>query len=604
MAVKFLDNLDLNDNQLLNARLENLASDPGSANAGDVIFNTTSNVMKYYNGSGWISLTADTNFDSWDLSDGSSSTTITTGQTVTIAQGVGMTTALDTRTITVTLNEATSTVRGGVELFSDTDQSVAANAVTATAGRTYGLQLNSSGQAVVNVPWTDTSGMTSWTVTADSGGSVTVADGQSVDWAGGTGITTAYSTPSGQRTVTITNSKPFDGLTLAATTGSNSSIANSGTITIAAGTGITTTNDGSGTVTIAATGSGSMSSFTLAGDTGSSQSITDGNTVTIAGSTGIDTAAGATDTVTVTLDLEELPTRSTSSAAEDQLVILPDGTDQGLITMENISRSAWGAPTGNITMNSNKLTNVTDPTAAQDAATKAYVDSVVVGNLVFQGGYNAATNTPDLDSSPSSSIKKGWSYVVTNPGSFFTETVEVGDFLIAQQDAPTTLAHWVTVQNNIGIATTSTPGIASFADASFAVSAAGEVTLDDTGVSAATYGSASAVPVFAVNAKGQVTSVTNTTISITSSNISNFNTAADARITAREFAGLNGSSGTSHTITHNLGTRDVMVEIYDASTYETVFAKVVRTSTSVVTITTASSIASEAIMVLVKSIDA
>ena len=47
-----------------------------------------------------------------------------------------------------------------------------------------------------------------------------------------------------------------------------------------------------------------------------------------------------------------------------------------------------------------------------------------------------------------------------------------------------------------------------------------------------------------------------------------------------------------------------MVEIYDASTYETVFAKVVRTSTSVVTITTASSIASEAIMVLVKSIDA
>ena len=604
MAVKFLDNLDLNDNQLLNARLENLASDPGSANAGDVIFNTTSNVMKYYNGSGWVSLTADTNFDSWDLSDGSSSATITTGQTVTIAQGVGMTTALDTRTITVTLNEATSTVRGGVELFSDTDQSVAANAVTATAGRTYGLQLNSSGQAVVNVPWTDTSGMTSWTVTADSGGSVTVADGQSVDWAGGTGITTAYSTPSGQRTVTITNSKPFDGLTLAATTGSNSSIANSGTITIAAGTGITTTNDGSGTVTIAATGSGSMSSFTAAGDSGSNQTISDGDTLTIAGSTGIDTAAGATDTVTVTLDLEELPTRSTSSAAEDQLVILPDGTDQGLITMENISRSAWGAPTGNITMNSNKLTNVTDPTAAQDAATKAYVDSVVVGNLVFQGGYNAATNTPDLDSSPSASIKKGWSYVVTAAGSFFTETVEVGDFLIAQQDTPTTLAHWVTVQNNIGIATTSTPGIASFADASFAVSAAGEVTLDDTGVSAATYGSASAVPVFAVNAKGQVTSVTNTTISITSSNISNFNTAADARITAREFAGLNGSSGTSHTITHNLGTRDVMVEIYDASTYETVFAKVVRTSTSVVTITTASSIASEAIMVLVKSIDA
>jgi hypothetical protein len=54
------------------------------------------------------------------------------------------------------LPEATATVRGGIELFSNTDQSVAANSVSATSGRTYGIQLNSSGQAVVNVPWTDT----------------------------------------------------------------------------------------------------------------------------------------------------------------------------------------------------------------------------------------------------------------------------------------------------------------------------------------------------------------------------------------------------------------------------------------------------------------
>ena len=144
MAVKFLDNLDLNDNQLLNARLENLASDPGTANAGDIIYNTTSNVFKYYNGSSWV-----------DPSTGS---------------------------------------------------------------------------------------YTSWTAISDSGSSHTVVDGASVDWAGGTGITTANSTPSGQRTITITNSKPFDSLTLASTTGSNSTISNSGTITLAAGTGITTTN--------------------------------------------------------------------------------------------------------------------------------------------------------------------------------------------------------------------------------------------------------------------------------------------------------------------------------------------------------------------------
>jgi hypothetical protein len=60
------------------------------------------------------------------------------------------------------LPEATSTVRGGIELFNDTDQAVAANTVSATAGRTYGIQLNSAGQAVVNVPWVDTNTNTTY----------------------------------------------------------------------------------------------------------------------------------------------------------------------------------------------------------------------------------------------------------------------------------------------------------------------------------------------------------------------------------------------------------------------------------------------------------
>ena len=61
---------------------------------------------------------------------------------------------------------ATDTVRGGIELFSNTDQSVAANTVTATAGRTYGIQLNAANQAVVNVPWVDTNTDTNTTYSA------------------------------------------------------------------------------------------------------------------------------------------------------------------------------------------------------------------------------------------------------------------------------------------------------------------------------------------------------------------------------------------------------------------------------------------------------
>ena len=165
------------------------------------------------------------------------------------------------------------------------------------------------------------------------------------------------------------------------------------------------------------------------------------------------------------------------------------------------------------------------------------------------------------------------------------------------------LANWVTVQNNIGIASATTPGIASFPTAGgLAVTAAGEVSMATLGSAGTGGASATATTGVTIDTKGRVTGFTSNNIAITTSQVTNFTTAVNSNISAREFQGQNGSSGTSHTITHNLGTRDVIVQIYDSSTYETVFAKVVRTSTNVVTITTASSIATEAITVLVRTI--
>jgi hypothetical protein len=58
--------------------------------------------------------------------------------------------------VNTTYNLATSTTLGLIELASDTVQTTAPNAVTSTASRSYGLQVNSAGQGVINVPWTDT----------------------------------------------------------------------------------------------------------------------------------------------------------------------------------------------------------------------------------------------------------------------------------------------------------------------------------------------------------------------------------------------------------------------------------------------------------------
>ena len=92
----------------------------------------------------------------------SNATTITQGDDLMIAAGTGITaetTADGTVTITNTVSgasTATSSATGVIKLEDDTDQSVAAESESTTANRTYGLQLNSSDQGVVNVPWTDT----------------------------------------------------------------------------------------------------------------------------------------------------------------------------------------------------------------------------------------------------------------------------------------------------------------------------------------------------------------------------------------------------------------------------------------------------------------
>lgn len=81
------------------------------------------------------------------------------------------------------------------------------------------------------------------------------------------------------------------------------------------------------------------------------------------------------------------------------------------------------------------------------------------------------------------------------------------------------------------------------------------------------------------------------------SNYYNISTAADSFKTS-----IGDGSATSYTVTHNLGSRDVLVELYDASSYETVIADVTRTSTSVVTIAFTVAPTSNDIRVLIRKI--
>ena len=119
-------------------------------------------------------------------------TVVLTGSGATSVSGTYPNFTISSTDTNTTYGAATSTVLGLIKLEDDTVQSVAATAVSATAGRTYGVQVNSAGQAVVNVPWVDTN-TTYGVATTSANGLMSSTDKSKLDGieSGATGDQTA-----------------------------------------------------------------------------------------------------------------------------------------------------------------------------------------------------------------------------------------------------------------------------------------------------------------------------------------------------------------------------------------------------------------------------
>jgi len=471
MSRKFLVNIDLSQNQLLNAQIQNLATAPSSPVTGQIYYNTTSNTLLYYNGNGWIP---------------------TGGFTVG----------------TLGARPAASSANSGTFYY-------------ATDNFLIYYSNGSSWQQA------DAFGSGQSTAVAIAG---SAADGTSTNYA----------------RADHSHAGPGFGNVTAETT--NGLSASNGTATTVARSDHTH-------------GTPALTSVTPSNVTATSAAVGTG----------------------------------TAAAHEDHV--------HGF-TPANFTLDTFGAPVAAVSFNSQKITNLATPTAATDAANKGYVDSTAQG-LNVKGSVLAATTvsitlvgaqTIDgvsvvagnrvLVKNQSTSTQNGIYVVQTTAWTRATDqtTPAIGDFTFVESGS---------TQAAQGFIVTSVTGGVTWTQ----FSAAGEYTAGNgitiTGQSIA-FNPTSTGGLQAASGGASILLATNSGLGTTSSGlavgagsgivVSSGTVAIDTAVVARKYATTLSTSATSYTITHNLGTLDVIVQVYTVSDGSEVVVDNLRATTNTVTL--------------------
>ena len=274
--------------------------------------------------------------------------------------------------------------------------------------------------------------------------------------------------------IAVDNSNPSD--PIVSNTGVLSNIAGTG-ISISSATGNSTITNTAPDQTVVITGTGdtvvtgTYPSFNISSDSGVTQ-ILAGTDISISpgGGTGIVTINSTSQGGVTSIVAGDNVTLSPISGLGDVTVSAP-----GLIPYVETSTASMQFVSEDVALGGGTSS---DTVLSSQLAIKTYVDNAVVGGLIYQGGYDASTNTPVLDSRGTQiAITQGWTYTVTVDGTFYGEVVKVGDVLIAETNLSAgtgALTDWTTVQSNIDLATAGTTatairGLAGFDTDNFTV---------------------------------------------------------------------------------------------------------------------------------------
>lgn len=635
MAVKFLSGIDLGKNELLNARVQNLAtaSQPASAVAGQLYFDTTTNKLNVYNGGSWEAVgslaTATTTVLGGvkidDSTIGISSGVISVKDSgVTLAKLANMATASfiarDTagagvpevlsasaaRTVlnvadgatanagTVTGVSASGTV-GGITLASDGDSATPALTLSGTLavgtseiadGAVTLAKMANLAQSTFIGRITASTGAPEELTATNARSILNVADGATANTgtvtsvgataAGGINISGSPITTSGSLTIGTTgNLQDLHGLGV---------VSGADKFIVSTGNGAFAYESGSTVRTSLGLGNAAVLSTAAIADGGTGLATADqihtfvtgfGYSTLVLGSTSSTALAGNTDVQDVSK--ENLKTALASFNSTDTVNIGDSGDDTTVVIRGNLQVDGTTTTVNSTTLDiaDNQITLNSD--LATDTLPTENADIIV----------NRGSNTDVAIRWNETSDR--WSF--TNDGTNYNDiptqdtntqrsNEEIRDLVADVMVGNASHTHITATDDDSGngvdlavnVATSSALGVARVAAASGAMSVAVSSGVFTVDVATA---SASAEGVVELATSTETQTGTQTARAVTPDGLASRNVVATIDVSDTTFI-----TNKRAAITHGLGTEDVIVQCFDASTKDNVFTDIARTNAS------------------------
>jgi len=332
------------------------------------------------------------------------------------------------------------------------------------------------------------------------------------------------------------------------------------------------TIDQQGRITAASNASISTS-FTLS-DGSNTQTVNGGDTLTLAGGTNITSVVGATDTATFNLDTTLTNMVAATFSGQVQAGTLTDGTASlssgsltGAVNVTGTGTLTGGTLTdGTLSINAGNITSGVSATFSGAVEGGSLTDGTatlssgsITGGVAatFSGaveGGSLTDGTATLSSGALSGATNGTFSGTVQYGSLSDGSISITGFVDednmasdsatlvpTQQSVKAYVDSQVTAQdldftadNGASLSIDLDSEVLDIAGGTgITTTASGNeisVALDDTAVTAGDYGSAGSVGTFTVDAQGRLTSASNVAISITNSQVSDFNAGVDARV--------------------------------------------------------------------------